>query len=138
MPGGLERKTMYLDNKTAHLAPKCDQDIYVDLPEEAGVKSDECGKLIHWRYGCRPAAQAWEEHYSALFGRHGFDRLRSVPVASAHRSRDVLGAVHGDDFVLVGLDPDLDFAHGVLEAAYELKNRGRWGGAPGMSGRSTC
>lgn len=46
--GGKERTTMYLDIKKAHLAPKCDKDVYVELPEEAGVQSDECGKLIHW------------------------------------------------------------------------------------------
>ena len=63
---GQERKTMYLDVQKAHLAPRCEQDVYVE---------DECGKLIHWLCGCRPAAQAsWEEHYSALLKEHGFQR----------------------------------------------------------------
>ncbi len=124
---GRERKTMYLDIKKAHLTPKCEQDVYVELPEEAEVAPDECGKLIHWLYGCRPAAQAWEEHYSGVLGAYGFKRLKSVPVAFVHPVRDMMAVVHGDDFVFVGVDEDLDSVLEVLKANYELKNRGRLG-----------
>ena len=51
---GQERKTLYIDVKKAHLVPKDTQDV----PAEAGVQEDECGKLIFRLYGCRPAAQA--------------------------------------------------------------------------------
>ena len=47
---GQERKTMYLDIKKAHLAPLCEQDVYVDLPEEAEVGPEERGMLTHWLY----------------------------------------------------------------------------------------
>ena len=57
-----ERKTLYIDVKKAHLVPKCTQDVYVELPAEAEVEEDECGKLIR----CRPAAQAWEELHSGV------------------------------------------------------------------------
>ena len=76
----------------------------MELPAEAEVQEDECGKLIHWLHGCRPAAQAWGEHFSALLKEHGFQMLRSV-----HETRDLMGVVNGDDFVFVGLDEDLDF-----------------------------
>ena len=122
---------MYLDVKNAHSAPLCEQDVYVELPLEAKVDDSECGKLIHWLYGCRPAAQAWEEHYSALLKQHGFKRLQSVPVAFVHGTRDLMGVVHGDDFVFVGLDDGLDFVLGVLQSQYEVKNRGRLGRGPG-------
>jgi hypothetical protein len=127
---GIERKTMYLDIKKAHLAPLCNQDVYVELPPEAEVGEDECGKLVHWLYGCRPAAQAWEEHYSALLGRHGFKRLTTVPVVFVHQGRDLCGVVHGDDFVWEGRDDDLDWVLKLLENEYELKNRGRLGLGP--------
>ena len=125
-----ERKTMYLDVKKAHLEPLCEQDVYVDLPAEAEVRDDECGKLVHWLYGCRPAAQAWEEHYSALLGGGGFRRMRSVPVAFVHEKLDLMGVVHGDDFVFVGLDEDLDWVLSLLRSRYEVKNRGRLGTGP--------
>ena len=124
---GQVRKTMYLDVKKAHLIPKCDQDVYVQLPPEARAQPDECGKLLFWLYGCRPAAQAWEEHYSAVLSKAGLKRLVSSPVAFAHESRDLMGVVHGDDFVFVGLDVDLDFSLQILQANYELKKRGRLG-----------
>eukprot|EP00973_Karenia_brevis_P026022 3590492-Karenia_brevis.AAC.1 len=31
---GRSRKSMFIDVKKAHLNPKCDEDIYVELPEE--------------------------------------------------------------------------------------------------------
>ena len=127
---GEERKTMYLDIKKAHLAPLCMSDVYVELPAEAEVAEDECGKLIHWLYGCRPAAQAWEEHYSALLVTNGFVRLKTVPVAFSHADRDLHGVAHGDDFVWEGRDKDLDWILGVLSKEYELKNRGRLGFGP--------
>jgi hypothetical protein len=127
---GKERKTMYLDIKKAHLAPLCMSDVYVELPAEAEVADDECGKLIHWLYGCRPAAQAWEEHYSALLVANGFERLKTVPVAFSHADRDLHGVVHGDDFVWEGRDEDLDWILQVLSKEYELKNRGRLGFGP--------
>ncbi len=122
---------MYSDVKKARLAPLCDRDVYVELPVEAEVNEDECGKLIHWLYGCRPAAQAWEEHYSGVLRESGFKRLRTVPVAFVHGTRDMLGVVHGDDFVFVGLDKDLDFLLKVLRSRYEVKDRGRLGKGPG-------
>ena len=127
---GIERKTMFLDVKKAHLAPLCKEDVYVELPEEANVEEDKCGKLIHWLYGCRQAAQAWEEHYSNLLIENGFTRLKSVPVSFVHRKRDMTGVVHGDDFVWEGRDKDLDWVLAVLEKEYGLKNRGRLGFGP--------
>ena len=35
--------------------------------------------------------------------------------------------VHGDDFTFTGYDEDLDYATEIMEAAYELKVRGRLG-----------
>ena len=110
---GQERKTLYSDVKKAHLVPKCTQDVYVELPAEAEVEEDECGKLIYWLYGCRPAAQAWEEHYSGVLTTVGFKRLLSSPVAFYHPERDLVGVVHGDDFVFVGVDKELDLGRKI-------------------------
>lgn len=51
----------------------------------------------------------------------------SSPVAFYHRGRDLVGVVHGDDFVFVGLDEEFDFVLGVLREQYEFKDRGRLG-----------
>ena len=59
------------------------------------MEEDECGKLIYWLHGCRPAAQAWEEHYSCVLTTVGVLRLLSSPGAFWE-------VAHGDDFVFVG------------------------------------
>ena len=101
--------------------------MYVELPGEAEVEDAECGKLIHWLYGCRPADQASKEHYSALLKNHGFKRLKSVPAAFVNETRDTRGVVHGHDFVWEGRDEDLDWVQKVLEDKYKLNNGGRLG-----------
>ncbi len=40
---GKERKTMFTDVKKAHHVPESHEDMYVELPEEAGAQKDECG-----------------------------------------------------------------------------------------------
>lgn len=48
---GLERKTMCLDDKKAHVAPKCEQEVYVEVPEEAGVRGGrvlQAHPLVVW------------------------------------------------------------------------------------------
>ncbi len=52
------RKVLVIDVKKAHLYPLCEVDAYIELPEEAGAGPGTCGKLVHWLYGFRPAAQA--------------------------------------------------------------------------------
>ena len=124
---GKERKTMFTDVKKAHLVPECHEEVYVELPEEAEVEKDECGKLLRWLYGCRRAGQAWEDHYSGVLANVGFKRAMSSPVAFYHPGRDLWAVVHGDDFVFTGVDDDLDFVLQELVRHYEIKNRGRLG-----------
>ena len=124
---GRVRKSMFLDVRKAHLVPKCEQDVYVELPPEAGAADDECGKLLYWLYGCRPAGQAWEDHYSRVLVDAGFTRGVSSPVIFFHLSRELWCVVHGDDFMFTGFEEDLDYALGVMEKEYEIKNRGTLG-----------
>ena len=53
-----------IDGKKAHLKPECKEDVYIESLEEAGGGPGMCGKLVHWLYGCKPAAQAWESLYA--------------------------------------------------------------------------
>ena len=65
------RKLLFIDAKKAHLNPKCEDDVYIELPAEAGGGPEDCGKLSFWLYGFRPAAHAWEHHYSKSWKRAG-------------------------------------------------------------------
>ena len=51
---------MLIDVKKAHLYPLCTEDIYVELPEEAGEGPHRVGKLRRMLYGLRSAAATGE------------------------------------------------------------------------------
>ena len=127
---GRNRKSMFLDVKKAHLVPRCEQDIYVQLPPEAGAEDDECGKLLYWLYGCRPAGQAWEDHYSKVLVDAGFTRGVASPVIFHHAGRELWCVVHGDDFMFTGYQEDLNFALELMKKEYDVKNRGTLGPGP--------
>jgi hypothetical protein len=98
---------LFIDVKKAHLIPKCGEDVYVELPKEAKVNDDGCGKLMYWLYGCRRAGQAWEDHYSDVLIKHGFQTGRASPVAFFNKEREMWCIVHGDDFTFTGYDSPL-------------------------------
>ena len=45
---GRSRKVLFMDAKKAHLNPRCQEDVYIELPEEAGAGEGVCGKLDFW------------------------------------------------------------------------------------------
>ena len=53
---GRRRKVIFMDAKKAHLNPRCQEEVYIELPEEAEAGEGICGKLQFWMYGMRPAA----------------------------------------------------------------------------------
>ena len=68
---GIEMKTMFLEIRKVHLARLCELDVYVELPGEAELEEDECGKLVHSLYGCRSADQPCKnttQHCSRTMG----------------------------------------------------------------------
>ena len=83
---GQERKTKYIDVKKAHLVPECTQDVYV------------------------PACSACLG--GALFRCANHSWLQE---AFYHPERDLVGVVHGDDLVFVGVDKELDFVLSVFK-----------------------
>ena len=86
--------------KNSHLHGRCEEDVHIELPEECGCGPGKCGKLIHWLYGFRPAAAAWEKLYSDNFEEAGFIRGMACRVIFYHPERDMSLAAHGDDFTL--------------------------------------
>jgi hypothetical protein len=125
------RKVLVIDVKKAHLYPLCTQDVYIELPEEAGAPPGTCGKLVHWLYGFRPAAQAWESHYAENLSNEGFIRGSASPVSFWNPLRDVSCLVHGDDFTFVGRSEDLDAVESKMKEWYEVKVKARLGAEEG-------
>jgi hypothetical protein len=120
---GRMRKLMFVDAKKAHLNPKCEKDVYIELPEEAECPEGMCGKLNFWLYGFRPAAAAWENHYADKFEEAGFERGVSCGVVFYHKEKDLSVVVHGDDFTFCGVEEDLLWIKELMEEWFEIKVR---------------
>ena len=116
--------------KKEHLNPKCDGHVYVELPEGAGAPPGRCGKLRSRLYGFRPAAAAWEKHYSALLEGEGFVRGMSCGVVFYHPDRDVRCVVHGDNFTILGHTEQLDWFRDRSKAKFEVKCKASLGSKP--------
>ena len=124
---GKSRKLLFVDVKKAHIIPICDKDVYFEIPVEANPGDGKCGKLRHWLYGFRPAAQAWDSHYAANFVGEGFQRGRGASVVFWHADRDVACVVHGDDFTFSGFEEDLNWVEGLMKKWFDVKVRARLG-----------
>ena len=129
--GSKRRKILFVDVKKAHLNPECDQDVYIELPPEAAAGPGKCGKLVHWLYGFRPAAQAWENHYSNNLEEAGFCKGDASPVLFWHPELDISCVVHGDDFTFVSEAKGLDYIEVLMKKWYEVKVKARLGPEPG-------
>jgi hypothetical protein len=124
---GRRRKLLFIDVKKAHLNPKCEADVYFEIPEEANPSPGKIGKLVYWLYGFRPAAQAWENCYAAKFVKEGFVRGAGASVVFWLPGKDLACVVHGDDFTFCGYEEDLDWVQQLMGGWFELKVRGRLG-----------
>ena len=124
---GKKRKMRFIDAKKAHLNPPCHEDVYIELPEEAGRPKGVCGKLSFWLYGFRKAASAWEDLYAEQLVKAGFVRGSACGVLFYHPSRDLQCVVHGDDFTLCGLEEDLDWITELIKTWFDIKVRATMG-----------
>ena len=124
------RKLMFIDVKKAHLNPRCEEDVYIELPEECGAPPGMCGKLNFWLYGFRKAASAWESLYSEKLEGVGFGRGDACGVVFYHEEKDPSLAVHGDDFTFCGYEEDSFWIRDLMASWFEIKVRGVLGRDP--------
>ena len=72
-------------------------------------------------YGCQDAPAIWQDHYTQLLLKHGFQRGRSNGSCFYKPSTGCRVSVHGDDFLALGDQEALDELDSTLRSAYELK-----------------
>ena len=125
-----KEKVMLIDVRKAHLNAPCEDEVYVELPKEAGAPG-KCGKLRRWLYGMRPAAAGWEKEYVTKLATVGFVRGKYSPVVFYNKETGVRLAVHGDDFTFTGNKGELLKVKSKMEEWWDLKFRGMLGGEPG-------
>ena len=126
--GGEETKLMFIDVRKAHLIPKCEEDVYVRLPEEFGYK---VVKLRRWLYGMRKAANRWEDHYTKKLQEAGFVQGVASPVVFYNPVTGVRCVVHGDDFTFSGKHEELEAVKQWIKGWCDVKFRGIMGSGTG-------
>jgi len=121
---------MFLDISRAH--PHCKvlrPNLYIKLPPECGAGPDNCGLLDYCLYGLRDANQAFEFKVKETAEDQGFTQGKHTACAYSHPSKPVAFAVHGDDYVVLGLRRHLLEFFDKLNKALIVKNRGILGPA---------
>ena len=116
---------MINDVSRAFSHAKVQRDVYVDLPEEDVLPGDEgkCAKLEFSLYGTRDAAINWHNEYSQQLSNNGFIQGESSPCTFYHPCRKIRTIVHGDDYVSVGQESDLQWLEQRLKDKYEIKTK---------------
>ena len=122
--GEEETKLMFIDVRKAHLIPRCEEDVYVRLPEEFGFK---VVKLRRWLYGMRKAANRWEDHYTRKLREAGFIQGVASPVVFYNPVTSVRCVVHGDDFTFSGRHRELEAVRRWIKGWCDIKFRGIMG-----------
>ena len=116
---------MVHDVSRAFFHAKVQRDVYVDLPEEDVLPGDEgkCAKLEFSLYGIRGAAINWHNEYSQQLLNNGFIQGESSPCVFYHPYRKISTIVHGDDYVSVGQESNLQWLEQRLKDKYEIKTK---------------
>ena len=114
---------VYADVSRAYFYAKAVRPVYVKLPEEDLEPGDEnkCGRLKMSMYGTRDAALNWSLEYGDTLRAAGYVQGRANPCLFSHGELGVSVMVHGDDFIAVGPDKNLQSTVKTLEDKYRLK-----------------
>eukprot|EP00929_Paragymnodinium_shiwhaense_P048611 TRINITY_DN24555_c0_g1_i1.p1 TRINITY_DN24555_c0_g1~~TRINITY_DN24555_c0_g1_i1.p1 ORF type:complete len:587 (+),score=99.23 TRINITY_DN24555_c0_g1_i1:363-2123(+) len=134
------------DIRRAHFYGTAQRKIYVDLVGEDKLVhgSDKCGLLVKSMYGTQDASKIWQDEYTSLLTANGFRRGRSNgavsfkpgPASPCASERGAAGTesyagcrvlVHGDDFMVLGTQTEVDEFEALLKTRYEYKKAANLG-----------
>jgi hypothetical protein len=121
------RRVLVIDARKVHLHAIAERAVYIALPPEEQVPG-MCARLIRCLYGTRDAPARWEAFLAQELGKMGFVRGKASPCCFNHMGCDLKCVVHGDDFVFVGADADLNWVQEQMNQSFLVKVIGRLGG----------
>ena len=78
-------------------------------------------------YAFRDAANGWFEDWKELLSSHNYQTGTANPALFYNSQRGSRGAVHGDDFYVLGRRRDLDDMTALLECKYSVRETHRLG-----------
>ena len=121
---GEKRKLMgACDVSRAHFMGRAARDIYVELPEEDRVHPGDpgpmMGKLLRSMYGTQDASQIFQKDYQEWLKGNGAEFSALCP--AIFKVKNLIGLVHGDDFLVVGSLEELEWFDKTLNAKYTAR-----------------
>ena len=115
---------MVVDVRKAHWNAAARRTIYIKLPEE-DHEEGMCGLCLKSLYGFLDAASCWNDEVSDMLTENGFHVGKASPALFRHDGEEILGLVHGDDFLTLSDSRGQDFFESCLAKRYRYKMRGR-------------
>ena len=91
----------------AHFQAKAETSMYIELPEERR-EPGRYGKLLYNLYGTRFASQGWAQAYVDKMDSWNYESGASCPAISRIIDSFTIVRVHGNDFIALGTDEELD------------------------------
>ena len=130
--GKLPLRLSFIDVRKAYFNGIPKRNVYMSLPKELGLPSHFVAKQVRCVYGTRDAGAIWEDCYRNALEDMGFISGVASPCCFVRKTNGLSVVVHGDDFTIIGTDPQLDWFQNELAKNFEIKIRARLGeGCPG-------
>ena len=113
------------DISRAHFMPMAERELYIEVPDEdkAEGEGDVMGRLNGNMYGFRDAASGWMKHSQKLLKEKGGYVVGEANPALFYKLK-ARGAVHGDDFCVLGnmkaVDAMLDLLQGERISSFGI------------------
>ena len=123
------------DISRAHFMGKAARELYVELPDEdknlPGDVEPMIGRLERSMYGTQDASHIFQQDYTDYARKEGAEFSALCPAVFKFKDKDLIGLVHGDDFLVVGEYENLCWLDKLLNKRYTA----RWGVFAGKAGR---
>ena len=122
---GKTRRLATWDISRAHFMGTAARQLFLQLPEEdqnlPGDTEPMAGRLLKSMYGTQDASKIFQDDYQGYLRQEGAEFSRLCPSIFKISSRGLLGAVHGDDFMVVGEPENLKWFDEVLNRRYTAR-----------------
>ena len=117
------------DISRAHFQAPAARELYIELPSEDLLPQDgdAVGRLKRSMYGFRDASHEWMRDWQKLLEGEGYAIGVANPALFYNKERESRGAVHGDDFYVLGPKASIDHVGKTLASKYSVRESHRLG-----------
>eukprot|EP00435_Cladocopium_sp_Y103_P034158 s1161_g8.t1 len=125
MEDGKSRRLGTWDISRAHFMGVAARELFLELPQEdqnlEGDVEPMAGRLLKSMYGTQDASKIFQDDYQGHLRKHGAQFSRLCPSLFNIPERGLIGAVHGDDFMVVGEPEQLRWFDKLLNERYTAR-----------------